>query len=411
MFRQLAAVLQAAAPPINIFALHPLQLARAMEDAWLQRTAGNPAAAAPDFEPRLPGGPANPPGVLDWVRWPTGLEPELNLGNAAPGGAPPGGIPWVAAGTRPSPNWAHLIYAYMIENTRIYEILASAIREYLQGERFGAPPAALWPWLRATEEVFYRAHPPFTIGAITSDLRPDLRATRRNDYLRMFHMDLNHGADATTNVYAYHRPDVTNVQFVATFENLLRGVRIGIMNANNTIGPNPTDNDILVELCRSLRDMLLTRRVNGNLARNELVHVSFMDWMHLSVETNASPIVGALRVEANSPAERLFKIAERVGLPAASKADSYFQMAEPISRMLIEIERNAFQTAGPGPVSVRNLYLPGPIQNDMSVIINHWRAATGRDITAPLVTVELPTRPTAAVESPNGSRVPATTGS
>ena len=58
--------------------------------------------------------------------------------------------------------WDHLIYAYMIENTRIYEIMGRVIYEFLHGEKLGAPTSpATQLWLRSTEELFYRDPPPY----------------------------------------------------------------------------------------------------------------------------------------------------------------------------------------------------------------------------------------------------------
>lgn len=50
----------------------------------------------------------------------------------------------------------HLIYAYMIENTRIYEIFERVIYEYFHGERLGFPSRRQGTnrWLRAAETIF-----------------------------------------------------------------------------------------------------------------------------------------------------------------------------------------------------------------------------------------------------------------
>ena len=63
--------------------------------------------------------------------------------------------------------------------------------------------------------------------------------------------------------------------------------------------------------------------------------VSMMAWFHLTLEFD-SPIVKSLRAEANGPKNRLFKIAERVGLPAHGLSKNFFDIADPISRLLIQ---------------------------------------------------------------------------
>jgi hypothetical protein len=103
-----------------------------------------------------------------------------------------------------------------------------------------------------------------------------------------------------------------------------------------------------------------------------------MSWFHLTVEFD-SPIVKSLRAEATTPEERLFKIAERVGLPAHARSRDFFILAEPLSRILILIELNQFQTAA----SVKPLYdsaIAGTLEPLMRDIITHWSFATGRDM-------------------------------
>ena len=52
-----------------------------------------------------------------------------------------------------------------------------------------------------------------------------------------------------------------------------------------------------------------------------------MAWFHLTLSFN-TPVVRDLEAEANSAEERLQKIGERVGLPAHTRSDSYFRLAD-----------------------------------------------------------------------------------
>jgi hypothetical protein len=91
------------------------------------------------------------------------------------------------------------------------------------------------------------------------------------------------------------------------------------------------------------------------------------------------PIVVDLRVEAASPEERLFKIAQRVGLPAHRLSKSYLQIALPISRILILLETGAMNNVA----ALAALYTLGsPIEADMRLIIMHWSVISGRDMKA-----------------------------
>ena len=148
----------------------------------------------------------------------------------------------------------------MIENTRAYEIMGRVISEYAQGERLGVlQQDASYQWLRTTEELFYKDASPFQPFNLVSRIRPDIAATRRNAYYRMFGMDLNHGRDGAA-AYPYIKPPVANREFVATFEEFLREVWRAIENANNLLANNPTDFPAIQDLALRLQNMLTARR-------------------------------------------------------------------------------------------------------------------------------------------------------
>ncbi|HEY7621788.1 MAG TPA: hypothetical protein VH834_18575 [Solirubrobacteraceae bacterium] len=290
-------------------------------------------------------------------------------------------------GLYPPRLWDHLIYAYMIENTRVYEIFRRVMEEYAYGERLGFPSDESQRWLRTTEALFYRDNPPFQIYALASWIRPDIRAVRRNAYQRMFGMDLNHGTD-DNRPYPYPRATAANTEFSATFEELLREVWRAIENVRNQVGANQTDVTTIANLARALFDMLRVRRQEqhvGNLARDELIHVSTMDWLHLTLSFN-TPIVRDLKAEATSAAERLQKIGERVGLPAHSRSDSYFRLATRMSLILRELELGTFNDPNGAPA----LFQTGVFQEAMQETITHWSIATGRDVKVRPVAVTAP---------------------
>jgi transcriptional regulator with XRE-family HTH domain len=329
---------------------HPFELAAQLEDAWNNRatTGGTADLGSPDNRSNLQGFP-----------------------NSALFPAPrPADVRNV--------RWDHLIYAYMIENTRMFEIFRRVLHELLHGEKLGTPNPDATAWLRTTEELFYNDVAPYRITNITSQIRADLRATRRNAYQRMFGMDLNHGAD-DGKPYTYIKAEAANAEFVSTFEELLREVWVGMTFVTATSSSNPTDNSKITELVQKLFNMLRSRRQNGNLSREEFAAVSAMSWFHLTVEFN-STIVTSLRAEATGTEQRLFKIAERVGLPAHGLSKNFFDAADPLSRILIQIETGAFNDV----VAVPALYTPaaGGPESDMRSIITHWTAITGRDVKA-----------------------------
>ena len=58
--------------------------------------------------------------------------------------------------------WDHLIYAYMIENTRAYEIIGRVMRSTPRASGSASCSAnASYQWLRTTEELFYKDASPY----------------------------------------------------------------------------------------------------------------------------------------------------------------------------------------------------------------------------------------------------------
>ena len=376
MFRQLANWFQLQNPTLPpaqqalaVLRLHPMQLSRFLEEVWEQR-ADPPASNRPG----LPSAPV--PGALASQERISGIGTTLTT------------VPidiYSGGGNQPAV-WDHLIYAYLVENTRAYEIFRRVLWEYLHGERLGAPTAQTADWMRATEDLFYADPPPFQIHSVVSPIRPDIRASRRNAYYRMFGMDLNHGLE-DNRPYPFEKPHASNRDFVIVFEEFLREVWRGVENFTNSSGARPTDDAAIANLAERLRVMLTVRRRGGNLSREEFFYVSTMSWFHLTLEFN-SPVVNDLEAQAASPDERLRKIGDRVGLPAHARSQSYFELADAMSKILVMIEDGQFSSTA----NVPTLYLipttgTNPIRETMLTIVDHWSLATGRDMKARKVTV------------------------
>ena len=354
---------QQQAAAMKVFEAHPQRLLRFLEEAWFMRADVNaPALALPaDLLPDFGSGLGE---QLDGVQ--DDIYP-LFFDTGAGGARVP---------------HHHLMYAYGIENTCVLPIMERVIRAYRFGETLEVPSAATQRWLRATEQLFFRPLPTGHIGALTSWLEERMDAVRRIDYWSTFGMDLNHGG-ADGRPYPYEKPQAANRDFVGVLEEFLRQVWSGAMNAANTSGPNVSDDAAIANLAQQLYDMLRVRRLNGNRTERDFIHVTWLSWFHLTVEFD-SPLVRDLKAEGPSPEERLRKIGERVGVPAHAKSESYFIIAEALSRLLILIERGTFNS----PDNARALYAPstGPVPNgvreDAMAVITHWSLASGRDLKA-----------------------------
>jgi hypothetical protein len=186
---------------------------------------------------------------------------------------------------------------------------------------------------------------------------------------------------------AYPIAEHANVDFVSVFDELQHEVWQGRSNFANQIGARPTDDSKIAQLCDRLGDMLLARRNNGTLSREEFWAVATMSWFHATILEENHPILIDLRAQASSPEERLFKIAQRVGYSAHGLAKSYFELAEPVSRLLLNIETGVFSNVAAVPA----LYTPPPTPplpgtippvDDTDIIKTHWSIIRGRDIKA-----------------------------
>ena len=245
------------------------------------------------------------------------------------------------------------------------------VHELTHGEKLGAPSVETLHWLRNTEEMFYRDLPSFFTTALHSYARSDGEGMRRLTYQRMLGMDLNHGT-SDNKPYPFVRADASNKEFVSTFEELLREVWIGIINAGNTSGTKATDDAKLTELTKKLQDMLLARRLNGNLSREEFACVSMMSWFHLTVESDTAVVID-LRANATSAEQRLFKIAQLVGVPAHGLSASYFDIADAISRILLLIEMGIITVGAQRRCRALRAGHPGRARhaNDSHALVDH----------------------------------------
>ena len=117
MFRQLAFQMQPNATPAqkesvanDLLSRHPFEIATALERAWNNR----PVLAPPS---NALGSPDNR-SILD------GLALSLTTSSGAPTA--------IASVVASVVRWDHLIYAFMIENTRVYEIFRRVLHELVK---------------------------------------------------------------------------------------------------------------------------------------------------------------------------------------------------------------------------------------------------------------------------------------
>jgi hypothetical protein len=283
-----------------------------------------------------------------------------------------------------SPAWDHLGYSYVLENTRMVQIMRRVVREFRSGESLGVPSVATQRWLDATETILFGAANPVPAWLSTSAIRPDAEAVRRNAYWRLFGMELAFGSD-DNKPFAYEKAPAANTSFVALIEEWFYEVWQAITNLRNTSGVNSADDDRIFRLTEQLKFVLRARRQKAMLAREELVAALTLGWLSLSLDSN-TPVVVDLRAQATSPADRLKIIGERVGLAPHSKSTSLISMAEELSLLLRTIEADIVTGPDLSWVLYASVPPPGstvtPLGPTSQRVITEWSAATGRDMKA-----------------------------
>jgi hypothetical protein len=337
---------------------HPERLSQYLDQAWAS------AAVAPNRPLLLGDGALGAAGIIGLLARP----------------APP-----ATFAVAPGLLWNHLLYAYLIENTGIFEVVREVVRRFSSGEFLDAAGADVQRWARTTEELFFRDPPHFFTASAWSDLRSDPRVSRRNAYWRMFGMDLGHPVrdvrgDPSPPVWKDGTAGAANTVFRERWSELLRQVWLGIENSRNTSGANATDAAYIGLICTSLADLLGMRRRDGLLAREEFAAVAAASWMHLLVRQNNNVITG-LNCNASTPADRLGLLAGRVGMRPSPAARELFDMATPASTVLRTIETRALNA----PAAARALYdptVPGsaPLRSAINTIIDLWQSATGERV-------------------------------
>jgi hypothetical protein len=236
-------------------------------------------------------------------------------------------------------------------------------------------------WLRATEQLFFRDLPTFSVASVLSQVRPLDRTNRRNAYWRMFGLDLAH---AVPPLWAGSGPladwkgltGPVNHDFRQKWSELLRQIWIGVENRANATGANPTDPSYIALLARALKDLLGNRRRGGALAREEFAYVTMLNWFHLTVDTDTSVIVD-LQAQASNAADRLGALGQKVGITPALRSRELFDLAEPMSTLLRGIELGLFDTEA----TAATLFTDKTnIFRDVLDTINNWQSATGERV-------------------------------
>jgi hypothetical protein len=284
--------------------------------------------------------------------------------------------------------WSHLIYAYMVENTGIVEIFRRVLQTWLTDETLPYPSQETQYWIRASEDLFFKTPSSF-FHSTASSLRPDPDSIRANAYKRLFGLELGpnfNGNGSNNGTSPAKTPAIANTEFTMVFERLLCEVWNGFVYRAQNTAPNAADNQAMLQLVRSLREMLLARRTNGSLMREEFEAVAMLSWFHLTVQHDTY-IVNDLDAQSTSAANRLRRIGSLVDVTPAAAADSYFQLADSMSTALMAIESGLVETALRNDIPVLTDPNTNRLADVMQNILTHWSIITGRSFKVPVTAV------------------------
>jgi hypothetical protein len=307
----------------------------------------------------------------------------------------------------------HIMFAYLLENSRMAQIFERLIYLYQHDEGLGVVSAnngqqqLAFQWIMNTENLFFKQLSNTSYRNIAGNLRPNSEGSRRNAYYRMFGMDLAFGdpANAGSPEYAYYKPKTSNREFIVLFEQFLSEMWQAYINAQNTSGANTTDYQRIIDMATKLRQMLMARRGgNGsislaeyrfmNLSKEEYSSVALMSWLFYVISDN-TPVVDFLSCQANTASERLANIGKRVGIEAHTRSQGLFDLAAPTATILRQIEFGTFELNTPVLWIRRVIESQTPVGQplatqpqrdaliDILTVINNWEKATGHRIKNP----------------------------
>jgi len=311
---------------------------------------------------------------------------------------------FIGAGGQRIPPY-HLIYAYLVENTRAAQIFEKLVFLYLHDEKLRkatTPNKLAFQWIINTENLFFKHLANNSYRNIASNIRSSIDATRRNAYYRLLGMDLAFGDAASNAPVPFVKAEFNNQPFIILFEKFLTEIWMAYTNARNQVGANTTDMFSIVDTAQKIQEMLMSRRTTDsdftnyryfNLSKEEYASVVMMSWFYEAVSYD-SPVVEFLRCNGNTPGERLINIGNKVGLPAHSKSEGLLDIAPVMNTLLRRIELGDYNL--PNETNVRRIIeaqspaltpaaQPDELQalSDLLSIINNWEKATGHRIKNP----------------------------
>jgi hypothetical protein len=328
-----------------------------------------------------PGAPPNGhPVGLDvqnrWPAWPERkttriLDDYQKVWWAAPGAPVP-----VAGVAPPVPDHRdHLVYAYLIEKTGIFEIFRRASELHKSGVGMLTRSNDGQRFWRMADNLIFSAPSQNTVWDLACQIDRDEQARRRLLY-STFGFELT-ASEPPAQGNIRQASTASNREFIANFEAFGYEVWRGIVNRNNNAGANDTNYEAIVTQAKWLQHSLQTMRQRSSLSLEEFRAVGVMSLLHLAVSFNSS-VVKDFNAEANEPADRLDRIGQRVGIAANPNARALFEIAPYFSSLLQLVETNEVSNSA----QAERLCKDRPYCDLAAKVTYLYPKAMGRDLTA-----------------------------
>ena len=231
----------------SLFTYHPLQISAIVETVWRNRynSAQSPFVPWPMDITNLLLADTN---FLTGYKWsPAGVPTQVSQSLPSPVSGQPFTLPSQQpgiAGINPGTgfptkwtNWDHLIWAYVVENTRIFDIFNKVLETYMWSEDLEVPSPASQLFLRNLEFLIYGDAIPSMIWTAGGRARKDEVANRLTVYYWMFGLDLSH-AHELVGPHPYTKPAAANREFIPVFEEF--GAKCGGASSMPRTSAGPT---------------------------------------------------------------------------------------------------------------------------------------------------------------------------
>ena len=188
--------------------------------------------------------------------------------------------------------WHHLIYAYLLESTGMLEIFAEVLRRLVIGETLGTLPAASISWARATEQLFFREPPDFSIVGVISEVRP-LRADQPAQRLLA---DVRYGPGSPGSAQWARRGPLAewkaytgavNSDFRQKWNELLRQVWLASRTRDNETGAKLRTRATSPCSVQGNQGHARQTSARRGVGARGVAYVSMLSWFHLTVDRHA----------------------------------------------------------------------------------------------------------------------------